>query len=199
MSRDFKCRPEKDSKLDASLLLSRCEISAYFEVVGVLPKPADKGFEADEGGRKLSLCVDEFELGRGVGGFRGSFVGRFCVPLNAFALGGGGISCVLLVPELKEDPDRGVAVLFNPSILCRPNPRLLLVSILVLLSSRSFSLFLLSAMRSLNDLICGGSDRAEFERELPPVILAPGRFRLTSCALKPLSIPNSTRAGLRGS
>jgi hypothetical protein len=54
-------------------------------------------------------------------------------------------------------------------------------------------------MRSLNDLIFGTSDRDELERASPPLIPAPGRLRLISCALRPLSIPSSTRAGLLGS
>jgi len=108
------------------------------------------------------------------------------------------MSCELLVFELSEEPDRDGAF-FNPSMLCSPKPRLLLCSILVSSSSRSFSLFLLSAMRSLNDLILGISDLEEFDREDPPATLAPGLLRLTSCARRPLSIPRSTRAGLLGS
>jgi hypothetical protein len=190
--------PENDSKLDASLLLSRCDISAYFAAVCVVLKPPDEGFEADDGGRELSVREERVELGRGVGGLRKLLVDRVCSLFKVLAIGGG-ISCELLVSELNEEPDRDAGVLFSPSMLCSPNPLLLLCSIFVSISSRSFSLFLLSAMRSLNDLIFGTSDLAEFEREDPPATLALGLLRLTSCALKPLSIPNNTRAGLFGS
>ena len=85
-----------------------------------------------------------------------------------------------------------------PSIFCKPKPLLLLCSALSSFSSRSFSLFLLSAMRSLKDLIFGVSGPLdEPNRDSRPGV--PGRLRLTSRAVSPLSMPNMTRAGLLGS
>jgi hypothetical protein len=198
ISRDFRCRPEKDSKLGASLLLSRWDISAYLAAVFAVPKPAEEGLEDDEDGRELSVRAENVEPGRGVGGLGSSLADRLCVLAGGFA-GGGGISWELLVPELNEELVRDGGAIFSPSMLCRPNPRLLLSSLFVSSSSRAFSLFRLSAMRSLNDFILGTSDLDELDRASPPPMPAPGRLRLTSCALRPLSIPSSTRAGLLGS
>jgi hypothetical protein len=83
-------------------------------------------------------------------------------------------------------------------MVCRPNPLLLRSSAFSCFSPRSFSLLRLSAIRSLKDLILGGS-LEEADRDRPPVILLPGRLRLISRAVRPLSMPSSTRAGLLGS
>jgi hypothetical protein len=167
--------------------------------VFVVPKPLEEGLEEDEDGRELSVRVENVEPGRGVGGLGSSLADRLCVLAGGGFAFGGGISWELLVPELNEEPDRDGGPIFSPSMLCRPNPRLLLCSIRFSISSRSFSLFRLSAIRSLKDLIFGTSDLDELERASPPPTPSPGRLRLTSCALRPLSMPKSTRAGLLGS
>lgn len=90
-------------------------------------------------------------------------------------------------------------------MLCSPNPLDLRCSCLTSFSSRCFSLFRLSAIRSLNDLIFGvpnvpvvleRAKRPPAECWLPAPKL-PARLRLTSWARRPLSIPRRTRAGLR--
>lgn len=106
------------------------------------------------------------------------------------------------VAEVNEEPrdDVGRSRL-RPAILLRPNPLVLLSSCFCSFSSRRFSLLLLSAIRSLKDLILGvPTAPVGFERESPFRAAAwPGRLRLTSDALRPLSIPSRTRAGLLGS
>lgn len=139
---------------------------------------------------------NDVEPGRGVddGGFRRvkSTDARFAIRLR-FRGAGGGISrevrVSVLWDEFVRDSDGRS---FSPSMLCKPKPLFLLCSAFSSFSSRSFSLFLLSAMRSLNDLIFGGSMLlVEFD--------LPGRFRLMSRAVRPLSMPSMTRAGLFGS
>ena len=111
----------------------------------------------------------------------------------------------LRVPEASEvndEPRDDVGrSLLSPAMLLRPNPLAFLSSCLCSFSSRCFSLLLLSAMRSLNDLILGvPTAPVVLERASPFAALTwPGRLRLTSEAFRPLSIPSKTRAGLRGS
>ena len=81
ISLDLRCRPENDSKLGASVLSSRDEISAYFAAVGVVPKLLEEDFEADEVGRELSGLKDSVEPGLGVGGFPNDRLCRLCVRL----------------------------------------------------------------------------------------------------------------------
>jgi hypothetical protein len=76
---------------------------------------------------------------------------------------------VLLVPELKEEAALDAGLSFKASISFSPKPPDLLFSILACLSSFSRSLFLLSAIRSLKDLIFGESaPRAELDLRSPP-------------------------------
>lgn len=88
---------------------------------------------------------------------------------------------------------------FKPSMFCKPNPRLLRSSAFSSLSSRSLSLTLLSAMRSLKDLILGASLPLRDPALVRPARTLDGRLRLMSRAVRPLSMPSMTRAGLFGS
>jgi hypothetical protein len=103
--------------------------------------------------------------------------------------------------EVKEEPrDDGGRSRLTPATLPSPKPLALLSSCLCSFSSRCFSLLLLSAMRSLNDFILGvPTVPVVFDRARPLVRDWPGRLRLTSDALRPLSMPSSTLAGLLGS
>ena len=172
MSRDLRCRPEKDSKPGASALSSRCETSAYLDAGAGFSKLLDDMYELVEGVREESVVEDSFELD---------------------------LDIAMLVVKLNEEAARDIGRSFNPSMLCSPKPAFLLFSILVCFSSFSFSLFLLSAMRSLKDLIRRWSIvGTEDVRECPEIGLldvVAARLRLTSCARSPLSMP-STRAGL---
>lgn len=176
------------------MLLSRCEISAYFDDVDVALKLCEYGRAGGGGGREDSTLKESEVAGRGMGGSRISLCVRMWALIGALEAGGG-MSCELLASELKEEFERDVGRSLSPSMFCKPKPLDLLFSSLASCSSRCFSLFLLSAMRSLNDLIFGGSA----SRALPACLCdraLPARLRLTSWARRPLSMPSTTRAGL---
>jgi hypothetical protein len=155
ISRDLRCRPDRDSKLGASALSSLRKISAYFVAVAEVPN----AFEGVEAVAEVSNFVkDPFEEGlddedvglegvsdplRGVGGLLLSLNSKLCGLLDGLSIGGGiswdpRISCELRVSSLK-DPVCDDGLSLRPSMLFSPNPLDLRCSCLASFSSRCFS------------------------------------------------------------